>query len=116
MRAFVEYLSEVFERFGPIQSKRMFGGYGLYRDGIMFALVADDVLFLKADDETSGFFEAMGLGHFEYVKHEKVVKMSYYLAPEEIFDDPDSAYTWAQRAHEAAMRSKRPKKKAKKSK
>jgi DNA transformation protein len=53
---FVDYLHEVFGRFGPIHVRRMFGGYGIYHDGIMFGLVADDTLYLKADASTAKHF------------------------------------------------------------
>ena len=112
MSEFVEYLNEVFEPFGSIRARRMFGGYGIYHDDIMFALVVDDVLYLKADAGTSGYFTRRGLDAFEYVRVGKRISMSYYLAPEEIFEDPDEAMIWANRAYEAAVRSKRPGRKA----
>lgn len=105
MSEFVEYLKEVFERFGLVQAKRMFGGHGLFHDGLMFGLVADDTLYLKADDATATHFQDRGLPRFEYQKADRKVKMSYYLAPEDIFDDPEVAATWARRAFEAALRA-----------
>ena len=92
----------------------MFGGFGVFLDGLMFGLVADDVLYLKADAESSQQFESRGLGAFEYTKNGKTMKMSYFLAPEDIFDDKDEAKVWANRAYEAALRSKKPKKKTRK--
>lgn len=89
----------------------MFGGYGVYHDGLMFALVADDVLYLKADEKSSPAFAALGLPQFEYEKSGKKMRMSYYGAPEEIFDDPVQAKAWADRAYGAAVRAKKPKKK-----
>ncbi len=106
MSEFVEFLKEVFEQFGPIQARKMFGGYGIYHKGVMFGLVADDTLYLKADKETAREFEKRGLDPFEYNKGDKVVKMSYYLAPEEIFEDPIEAALWAKRSYKAAIRSK----------
>jgi DNA transformation protein len=106
MSEFVEYLQEVFERFGPIRARRMFGGYGIYHNDFMFALVEKDILYLKADDQSVQFFKDRGLGQFQYVNKGKTIGMSYYLAPEEIFDDPDEARVWALRAYEAAVRSK----------
>ncbi len=106
MGEFVEYLKEVFVHFGSIQARKMFGGYGIYHKGVMFGLVADDTLYLKADDETAKDFEEKGLGPFEYDKGDKVVKMSYYLAPDEILDDPNEAISWARRSYEVALRSK----------
>lgn len=107
MSEFVEYLKEVFEHFGPIRARRMFGGYGIYHNDFMFGLVADDVLYLKADDESVHFFTDRDLGQFQYVNKGKMVGMSYYQAPEEIFDDPDEARAWALRAYEAAVRARK---------
>lgn len=106
MSEFTDYLQEVFEHFGTIQSRKMFGGYGIYHDGVMFALVADDALYLKADDMTVHFFQERQLEAFEYLKNNKPVKMSYYQAPEDIFEDADEARLWATRAYQAACRAK----------
>jgi DNA transformation protein len=108
MTEFVDYLHEVFASFGPIRARRMFGGYGIYHNDIMFALVADDVLYLKADAETVADFERLGLDVFEYARNGKPVALSYHLAPEVIFDDPDQAVRWANRAYSAAVRARRP--------
>jgi len=89
----------------------MFGGYGVYRDGLMFALVADDVLYLKADESTLGHFVEAGLPPFDYDKGGKRIRMSYYAAPDEIFDDPEQAREWADRAYEAALRASKAKRK-----
>jgi DNA transformation protein len=105
MSEFVDYLTEVFEAFGAIRSRRMFGGYGIYYADRMFGLVAADVLYLKADAQSVPLFEARGLAPFEYVKDGKAMKMSYYQAPEEIFDDPDVAREWAELAYAASLRS-----------
>ena len=88
----------------------MFGGYGIYFDGVMFALVADDVLYLKTDETTADEFKARGLQQFEYKKNSKLIKMSYYLAPEEIYDDSGEAATWADKAFSVALKSKKTKK------
>lgn len=107
MSEFVAYLTEVFQNFGAVQTRKMFGGYGLYHDGVMFGLVADDTLYLKADVTVAHFFEAKGLGQFEYEKGAKQIKMSYYLAPEEIFDDREEAALWAHRSYAVALRTKK---------
>ena len=107
MSEFVDYLHEVFEHFGPIRSRKMFGGYGIYHQDLMFGLVADDELFLKTDAENLPEFEAMGLEAFEYMKEGKAFKMSYYRAPEEIYEDSDEAIRWAESAYAAAVRNKK---------
>ncbi|NNE37840.1 MAG: TfoX/Sxy family protein [Gammaproteobacteria bacterium] len=105
MSDFTDFLAEVFADLGPIRARRMFGGYGIYIDGLMFALVADDTLYLKTDKASSIRFEEKGLTPFEYMKNGKPVKMSYYLAPEEIYEDPDIALEWGKLAIDAALRS-----------
>lgn len=107
MSEFVENLVEVFSLLGTINSKRMFGGYGVYHDGLMFGLVADDVLYLKADKESEKKFTDLGLFPFEYEKNGKKMKMSYFLAPDEIYDDPEIAREWGVRGFEAALRSRK---------
>lgn len=106
MSEFVNFLHEVFQNFGVVTSRKMFGGHGIYHDGIMIGLVADDTLYLKADETSKAYFLEKGLSPFEYNKGSKIVKMSYYLAPEEIFDDSEEASHWARIAYEAALRSK----------
>ncbi len=105
MSDFVDNLEAVFAEFGTIQSRRMFGGYGIFHDGLMFALVADDELYLKADKYSATDFTSLDLNAFQYDKNGKTVEMSYYRAPEEIFDDPDIAKEWAIKAYDAALRS-----------
>ena len=106
MSEFVDYLAELFEGFGAVRSRRMFGGYGLYHRDVMFALVSDDVLYLKADDALAELFETRGLPPFQYPKGDRIVALSYYEAPPELFDDPDAAATWARRAYAAAVAAK----------
>jgi len=107
MSEFVEYLKEVFREFGPISARRMFGGHGVYFDGVMIGLVADDTLYLKVDEQSAPEFIDYGLTQFMYPKGDKMVGMSYYLAPEEALEDPSEMRLWAQRAYDAALRSKK---------
>jgi len=109
MTEFVDSLEQVFAVFGPMHARRMFGGYGIYHQDLMCGLVADDVLYLKADKDSIPAFAEQGLPAFEYEKNGKKIKMSYYTAPEEIFDEPEKAREWAVRAFEAALRGKRSK-------
>lgn len=104
---YIEFLHEVFADFGEIQAKPMFGGYGLFHSGLMFALVADEQLYLKVDNQSETAFDELGLPAFSFNKAGKHVKMSYRLAPEAIFDDPEEAKQWALLAYDAAFRSKK---------
>ena len=103
---FVSNLHDVFAQFGQSHTKRMFGGYGVYCEGVMFALVVNDVLYLKADQLSASSFVELGLPQFEYEKGGKKVKISYYVAPEEILGDPVKAKIWADRAYGTALRAK----------
>jgi DNA transformation protein len=107
MSEFVEYLKEAFREFGPISIRKMFGGHGVFFDRVMIGLVADDMLYLKADPRTVQRFEARGLTQFKYAKGDKVVGLSYYLAPEEALEDPSEMREWARLAYEAALRSRK---------
>ncbi len=102
---YINFLQETFELFGPITARKMFGGYGLYHQGLMFALVANDTLYLKADAHNVSHFEAQRLPPFQFNKNGKLVKMSYYQAPDEIMDDGEQAAIWARRSFEAALRA-----------
>lgn len=104
---FVQSLLELMEPIGPITWRRMFGGYGLYRDGVMISLVADDEVYLKVDAETLPRFEAAGCEPFTYEKNGKAMQMSYWKAPEEIFDDPEAMEEWGKLAFGAALRQKK---------
>ena len=107
-----EAIAELFAAFGPVDVRRMFGGAGLYRDGLIFALVIEDTLYLKADAETRPDFEAEGLGPFTYdTKLGERSITSYWRCPERCLDDADDMTLWCRKAQGAAFRSGAPKKK-----
>ena len=83
----------------------MFGGYGIYRDGLMFGLVADDMLYLKVDELNKTAFEERELTPFEYDKKGKKMKMSYYQAPEDAMENSEEMLVWAEKAFGAALRA-----------
>jgi DNA transformation protein len=107
MSSFVEHLHSVFADFGTITTRRMFGGYGVYHDGLMFALVVDDVLYLKVDERNQHRFDAESLEPFEFTQRGRVVQTSYRRASDALFDDSEVAAEWAREAFEAALRAKR---------
>lgn len=102
---FVSYIVELMQPLGPVSARRMFGGYGIFLKGLMFGLVADSVLFLKADEGTAQKFTSRGLEAFTYDKKGKAFRMSYYQAPEEALEDGDEMKSWADRAYGAALRA-----------
>jgi len=102
---FVSHVIEVFAPWGRVEARRMFGGWGLFRDDRMFALVADDTLYLKADDTTRARFEDRGLAPFTYSSRGRERVMRYFRAPEEALDDPQEMLPWARLAWGAALRA-----------
>ena len=108
MSQFTDSLHEVFERFGRIDARRMFGGHGIYHEGSMFALVIGDTLYLKTDADSAAHFDRLRLPAFEYHRNGKTMQMSYRQAPADVFEDRDEAAVWARRAWEAALRSGQP--------
>jgi DNA transformation protein len=104
-KEFISYLVDIMQSIGPVSAKAMFGGYGFFLDGLMFGLVADGVLYLKADKETENDFKAKELEQFTYYKKGKEFKMSYYQAPDEALEDGEEMHSWAAKAYETALRA-----------
>jgi DNA transformation protein and related proteins len=107
--AYLGFLLEQMAPLGDISSRAMMGGYCLYCDGIVFALVARGALFLKADDVNRGAFTARGLKAFRPFEDQNA-SMSYYEAPPEIFEDPDAMREWCGGAVQAGRRAQEKKK------
>lgn len=103
---FQDFLEELLAPLGGIRFRRMFGGSGIYRDGVMFALVADDAVYLKVDDTTRSAFEAEGCAPFRYEARGKSVTMSYWRLPERLFDEPEEFRDWALAAIHVAGRAR----------
>ncbi len=114
---FLDFLKEQLQDFGTVSVRRMFGGAGIFRDGLMFALIVDEILYLKADAVSQGEFEALGLPPFTYgAKGGKRTVMAYWRAPEACLDDRDEMTAWSRKAFGAALRAQKPAKTAKRGK
>ena len=100
---YLVYVLDQLEPLGPVQSRRMFGGVGIYLHGEMFGLVADDVLYLKVDDSSRSDFEAAGMEPFRPFPDKGTV-MSYYETPGDVLESRDELTAWAQKALRAAGR------------
>ena len=111
-----DYVSELFEGLGPIAIRRMFGGAGVFYDGLMFALIVDDTLYLKVDDTNRDKFADAGSRPFTFEKKKTGTTMltSYYELPETLFDELDDLIAWARESVDVALRADAKKKKPKK--
>ncbi len=101
--SFHDFVRELFAGLGPVQVKRMFGGAGVYADGLMFGLLADDVIHLKVDDALKAELKAEGSGPFVWtpgtgLRAGEQVEMGYWRLPEAALDDPDLAAAWGRKA------------------
>ena len=109
-------ISELFAPFGPVSVRRMFGGHGIYVDGLCFAIHVRGEIFLKADAVNRAAFEAAGSTPFSYEHSGKRVSLGYWRLTEAAFDEPDTLREWSETALAAARRAaaaKAPKRDAK---
>lgn len=111
---FLEFLKDQLSAFGPVSVRRMFGGAGLFRDNLMFALIAGDTLYFKIDARNRPDYEAAGMAPFTYEGKGKKMQMSYFEVPPDVLEDPADLAGWARKAFEAALARAKAKKKTKK--
>lgn len=109
-REYLDYLMDQLRPFGAVSFRRMFGGAGLYHQGLFFGLVADDVLYFKVNDSNRQDYVNAGAGPFKPFG-EKSYEMSYSEVPGEVLEDPDELARWARKAFEAARENKAGRKK-----
>ena len=109
---FVIHCLELLGALGPARAKRMFGGHGIYVDERFIALIINETLYLKTDDETRPRFEAAGSVPFDYATRDgQRVVMAYWAAPQDAMESPALMLPWARLAMASALRaaaSKRP--------
>jgi DNA transformation protein len=101
-----EDIIDLFGSHQPVTLRRMFGGHGIYADGVIFGIESDGEIFLKVDDESRAFFVALGCGPFTYEKKvgEQSI-MSYYRLPAEAYDDEALLVACLRQALGAARRA-----------
>jgi len=102
---FGDWVREHFAGLGPLEIKRMFGGASVYAHGLIFALLDDGTVWLKADEINEPLLQAAGSRQFTYsTKDGKEMRMAYWSLPEVALDDPDEAVAWARQSVDAALR------------
>jgi DNA transformation protein len=112
---FIAWVIELAQPTARVVARAMFGGHGLYADGIIFAIVVDDTLYLKTDGDNRAEFAAQGLEPFVYAgRNGDRTAMSYHRAPEEALENPDAMAHWLRSAMGASLRAAaaRPKRRA----
>jgi DNA transformation protein len=100
-----EFIHDLFQPFGAVSVRRMFGGAALFADGVMFGLVSGGQIYLKVDATTVTGFEREQCEPFEYLtKNGKRALTSYWRLPGRLYDDADELVQWARQALAAARR------------
>ena len=103
--SFAEFLREQLGSLGPVTMRRMFGKTGVFCDGVMIGMVRDNTLYFRVDDDNRpAFKEAESFPPLNYEKKGGSIDLSFWRAPERLFDEPDDLVAWARAALAAARR------------
>jgi DNA transformation protein and related proteins len=102
--SYVIYIEDILSSLYPISMRAMFGGVGIYYSGLMVALVAQEELYFKADDETASFFKSHGSVPFTYQSRGKSIALSYWKVPTEVLEQSDQLREWFSKAITSAQR------------
>lgn len=106
-------MEELLAHIPGVTSKAMFGGYGVYNDGVIFAIIADDQLYFKVDDSNKAKYEHYDSEPFIYtMPNGTSMAMSYWLLPEEVAQDPEQLEQWVETSVAASRRAKKKKSKS----
>lgn len=108
--AFREFALDQLGRVVPVTARSMFGGVGIYSEGLFFALMSDDTIYLKVDESNRGDFQQIGTGPFEPFG-EGVKPMGYYELPGDLLEDAAGLRPWVEKALRVAREARAIKKK-----
>ena len=103
---YLEFVKDQLESLESLRIKKMFGAVGIYSEGVMFSLIADDVLYFRVDDVNRGEYEKAGMKPFKPWEDKPNI-MPYYEIPIDILESRETISSWAERAIEAAIRCKK---------
>jgi DNA transformation protein and related proteins len=102
---FADFLREQLAPLGRISLRRMFGKTGVFCDGVMLAMVSENTLYFRVDDQNRAIFkEAEAFPPLNYAKKGQTIDLAFWRAPERLFDEPDELMAWARAALAAAHR------------
>ncbi len=105
--------ADLFQFFGPVKVRRMFGGAGLYSGDVMIGIVFDDLIYLKTDGMTRQAYLQERSRPFTYKTRRtgETYTTSYYSLPDRLYDDPEELARWTCQAHAVALQTEATKKK-----
>ena len=109
---YCNYILDLLSPIGNVTARAMFGGYGIYCNGIIFAIIVDDTLYFKVDYTNRSNYENKGSEPFSYdAKNKKNIVMSYWQVPPDVLDDNEQLCCWADKSYEISRNNQKSKKK-----
>src|SRR5437016_2185982 len=105
---YLDYVHDQLSGLGGVSSRRMFGGAGVYCDEFFFALIDNDTLYLRVNDDNRADYTSRGMGQFRPYADRPELSMSYYETPADVLEDPAQLVSWARRSVAAAMAAGKP--------
>lgn len=106
--SFVQYVTgDLLREMGGVTARAMFGGYGVYKDGIFFAIIDNDQLYFKVDATNVKEYQEHGSQQFEYQSPKGPMPMAYWLVPDDVMENPRLAVEWADKSYQISLRAKK---------
>ena len=105
-REYCDYILDLLAPLRGVTARRMFGGFGLFRGGLMFGIILDDVLYFKVGDATRSEYEKRAAEPFRYARQSKTVALSYWNVPAAVLDDEERFIDWAGQACQTAREAR----------
>ena len=103
---FKNYVADQLGAIGPVDFKKMFDGYGIFKDGLMFGMISPgDIFRLRADEQNQQDYEKAGMEQFP--SHHGKKGMPYWSVPAQVLEDTDKLRSWALKSIDAAQRTKK---------
>ena len=108
VNGYANYILDILLPLGNMRARKMFGGFGIYKNGIFFALIINNILYFKVDVTNQSDYESFGSKPFTYTnKNDKLVSMSYWEVPIDILENQNKLEQWVEKAVQAAQRVKK---------
>ena len=105
---YLRYIIDQLTSLDRVTSRRMFGGVGLYCDGLFFGIISADTVYFKVDDSNRAIYEARGMDKFRPFRDKPQLSMNYYEVPADVIEDPEELAAWARRSLAVAITPKKP--------
>ena len=104
---FVDYVvQDLLSGLSGVRARAMFGGWGVYKDGVILGIIVDDELYFKVGPSNQAKYEKHGSRPFTYESHGRSVAMSYWEVPAEVLEDREEITRWAEESHRISRRGK----------